>query len=225
MSRLRALTDGVRLVNPEIITHENGGEYFIINILPSSRTIATTTTGKVMIRISDNCNSESSEELTDLAAEKNAFQWELVVAQKISLAQADADQIAFFLSNIKKSEKVSDFIRQKSDDEILEFYQLLSPEGYLTNLGVLWLGTAAQRARLSYPITFQFLVYNDREEKIREKKIPLSPLQSYAVAVGNRKGSCRANLCQPANQRAFSGIGKRLSQGGHQGIVGQQHCS
>lgn len=170
MSRLRALTDGVGLVNPEIITHENGGEYFIINILPSSRTIATTTSGKVLIRISDNCYSVSSEELTDLAAEKNAFQWELVVAQKITLAQADADQIAFFLSNIKKSEKVSDFIRQKSDDEILEFYQLLSPEGYLTNLGVLWLGTAAQRARLSYPITFQYLVYNDREEKIREKK-------------------------------------------------------
>lgn len=170
MSRLRSLTDGVGLVNPEIITHENGGEYFIIKILPSSRTIATTTSGKVLIRISDNCYSVSSEELTDLAAEKNAFQWELVVAQKITLAQADGEQVAFFLSNIKKSEKVSDFIKQKSDGEILEFYQLLSPEGYLTNLGVLWLGTPAQRARLSYPITFQYLVYNDRGEKIREKK-------------------------------------------------------
>lgn len=170
MSRLRSLTDGVGLVNPEIISHENGGEYFIIKILPSSRTIATTTSGKVLIRISDNCYSVSSEELTDLAAEKNAFQWELVVAQKITLAQADAEQVAFFLSNIKKSEKVSDFIKQKSDSEILEFYQLLSPEGYLTNLGVLWLGAPAQRARLSYPITFQYLVYNDRGEKIREKK-------------------------------------------------------
>lgn len=170
MSRLRSLTDGVGLVNPEIITHENGGEYFIIKILPSSRTIATTTSGKVLIRISDNCHSVSSEELTNLAAEKNAFQWELVVAQKINLALADVEQVAFFLSNIKKSEKVSDFIKQKSDGEILEFYQLLSPEGYLTNLGVLWLGTPAQRARLSYPITFQYLVYNDRGEKIREKK-------------------------------------------------------
>ncbi len=170
VSRLRSLTDGVGLVNPEIITHENGAEYFVIKILPSSRTIATTTSGKVLIRISDNCYTVRSEELTDLAAEKNAFQWELVVAQKITLQQADIEQINFFLTHIKKSEKVSDFIKQKVDNEILEFYQLLSPEGYLTNLGVLWLGTPAQRARLSYPITFQYLVYNEREEKIREKK-------------------------------------------------------
>lgn len=170
VSRLRSLTDAVGLVNPEIKIHSNGGEYFEIKILPSSRTIATTTSGKVLIRISDNCYTVRSEELTDLAAEKNAFQWELVVAQKITLPQADPEQTIFFLSNIKKSEKVSDFIRQKSDTEILEFYQLLSPEGFLTNLGVLWLGTPAQRARLSYPITFQYLVFNDKGEKIREKK-------------------------------------------------------
>jgi ATP-dependent DNA helicase RecG len=81
VSRLRSLTDGVGLVNPEIITHLNGGEYFTIIVLPSSRTIATTTSGKVLVRISDNCYPVKSEELTDLAAEKNAFQWELVVAQ------------------------------------------------------------------------------------------------------------------------------------------------
>ena len=170
VSRLRTLTSGVGLVNPEIITHENGGEYFIIKVLPSARTIATTTSGKVLIRISDNCYSVRSEELTDLAAEKNAFQWELVVVQKTTLAQADQTQIDFFITHIRKSEKVSDFIKEKSDTEILEFYQLLSPEGYLTNLGILWLGTSAQRARLSYPITFQYLVYNDKGEKIREKK-------------------------------------------------------
>lgn len=170
VSRLRSLTDGVGLVNPEVIKHKNGGEYFIVNILPSSRTIATTTSGKVFVRITDNCYAVKSEELTDLASEKNAFQWELVVAQKLSIEQADTEQIKFFISHIRKSEKVSDFIKDKSDVEIFEHYQLLSPEGLLTNLGVLWLGTPAQRARLSYPITFQYLVYNEREEKIREKK-------------------------------------------------------
>jgi len=170
VSRLRSLTDGVGLVNPEKIKHANGGEYFIINILPSTRVIATTSAGKVLIRIADHCYPVKSEELTDLAAEKNAFQWELVVAQKITLPQADTEQYSYFIYHIMKSEKVSDFIKEKSDSEILEHYQLLSPEGYLTNLGVLWLGTPAQRARLSYPITFQYLVYNEREEKIREKK-------------------------------------------------------
>jgi len=170
VSRLRSLTDGVGLANPEIIQHNNGGEYFVINILPSSRIIATTSSGKVFIRITDNCYAVKSEELTDLAAEKNAFQWELVVAQKVTIQQADAEQYNFFVNNIRKSNKVSDFIREKSDIEILEHYQLISPEGFLTNLGILWLGTSAQRARLSYPITFQYLVYNEREEKIREKK-------------------------------------------------------
>ena len=170
ISRLRGLTDGVAIANPEIITHDNGGQYFFFRIMPSNRLIATTSTGKVFIRISDNCYPVKSEELTDLAAEKNAFQWELVVAQKILLAQADNAQIEYFLNNIKKSEKVSDFVKDKSDNEILEFYQLLSPEGFLTNLGILWLGTLAQRARLSYPITFQYIVYNEKEEKIRKKE-------------------------------------------------------
>lgn len=169
ISRLRSLTDSVGLANPEVHKHVNGGEYFSFKILPSSRVIATTTSGKVLIRITDNCYTVRSEELTDLAAEKNAFQWELVVAQKITLSQADLSQVQFFITHIRKSEKVSDFVKEKTDTEILEHYQLLSPEGFLTNLGVLWLGTSAQRARLSYPITFQYIVYNDREEKIRKK--------------------------------------------------------
>lgn len=38
----------------------------------------------------------------------------------------------------------------------------------LTNLGILWLGTPAQRARLSYPVTIQYIVYNELDEKIRK---------------------------------------------------------
>lgn len=170
VSRIRSLTNGVAIVNPEVFQHKNGGEYFSLRVLPSTRTIATTSTGKVFIRITDNCYPVGSEELTDLAAEKNAFQWELVVAQKIRFSQSDADQIQFFIQKIKASERVSDFIKEKPDREILEFYQLIDEEGFLTNLGVLWLGSPSQRARLTYPISFQYLVYNEMGEKIREKK-------------------------------------------------------
>lgn len=170
VSRIRDLTNGVGIVNPEIHKHQNGGEYFTLKVLPATRTIATTSSGKVLIRITDNCYTVGSEELTDLAAEKNAFQWELVVAQKIKLVKADATQIDFFIQKIKASERVSDFIKEKADLEILDFYQLVNEDGFLTNLGVLWLGTPAQRARLAYPITFQYLVYDTRGEKIREKK-------------------------------------------------------
>jgi ATP-dependent DNA helicase RecG len=168
MNRLRSLTNGVGLVNPEAHIHENGGEYFTIKILPSNRLIATTSSGKVLVRISDNCHPVSSQELTDLAAEKNAFQWELIVTQKIGLHQADQEQIRFFIKNIRASEKVSDFIKEKPDQDLLGFYQLIDDAGLLTNLGVLWLGTPSQRARISYPITFQYIVYNEKEEKIRK---------------------------------------------------------
>jgi ATP-dependent DNA helicase RecG len=170
VKRLRSLTDGVGMVNPELIKHENGGEFIRIIILPSTRSIATTSSGKVLIRISDNSYSVGSEELTDLAAEKSAFQWEIITTQKIHFNQIDKQNLDSFLSDISKSEKVSDFIKSKEPSEILTFYQMLNSELYLTNLGILWLGTPAQRARLCYPLTVQYIVYNDREEKIRKKE-------------------------------------------------------
>lgn len=170
VKKLRSLTDGVGLVNPEIIKHDNGGEYFIIRIFPSTRVIATTSSGKILIRISDSCFPIDSTELTNLASEKTAFQWEIIAPQKITLEQADSKQVIQFIADIKKSDKVSDFIKQQDDLEILSFYQLVSQDNFLTNLGVLWLGTPSQRARLSYPITVQYIVYNDREEKIRKKE-------------------------------------------------------
>lgn len=170
VKKLRSLTDGVGLVNPEIKVHETGGEFFVIRILPTTRTIATTSSGKVLIRISDSCYPVGSEELTNLAAEKSAFQWEIVVSQKITLLQVSSENIESFIKDIRNSDKVSEFIKGKDITEILGFYQMLNEEGYLTNLGLLWLGTPAQRGRLSYPITIQYIVYNGQEEKVRKKE-------------------------------------------------------
>jgi len=149
--KLRSLTDGVGLVNPEIITHANGAEYFVIRVFPSLRTIATTSSGRVFIRISDNSCPVGSDELTNLAAEKSAFQWEIIASQKITLEQIDKDSLTHFIDDIRRSDKVSDFIKNKEIPELLGFYQMIDPDGFVTNLGVLWLGTPAQRARLNYP--------------------------------------------------------------------------
>ncbi|HRN47060.1 MAG TPA: ATP-binding protein [Agriterribacter sp.] len=170
LKSLRQLTDGVSIVSNDITTHQNGGEYFVLNIQPSTRVIATTSSGKVFIRISDNCYPVGGDELTNLAAEKTAFQWEIIAPQKITVHEADETKIKSLLADLRVSEKVSSFIKEKTDDEILSHYQLLSPEGSLTNLGVLWLGKPSQIARLSYPVTVQYIVYNDREEKIRKKE-------------------------------------------------------
>jgi ATP-dependent DNA helicase RecG len=73
------------------------------------------------------------------------------------------------MTPLKASEKVSDFIKNKETKEILEFYQLLSLDGFLTNLGILWLGKPQQRAALSYPVTIQYIVYNEKRKKSGKK--------------------------------------------------------
>ena len=163
---LRNLTDGVGLVNPELHTHENGAEYFMIQIYPSKQLIATTTEGKVFMRVGDECVPVKGEELTRLAHEKGAFQWELVV-KKTELSQIDSVEIRKFISEIQNSSRVSPFIKDKSDEDILDYYNLVE-EGFLTNLGILWLGNFKQRSRLNYPLTVQYIVYNENEEKVRK---------------------------------------------------------
>lgn len=176
VKKLRSHTDGVGIIQQEITTHSNGGQFFELKILPSLKTIATTSTGKVFVRISDNCFPVSSDELTQLAVEKTAFQWELATVQKIRLLDADANKIKLFLDDIRQSQKVSDFIKNKEDTEILEFFQLIDKDFHLTNLGVLWLGNHFQRARLSYPLTVQYIVYNEFDEKIRKHEWHLNHL-------------------------------------------------
>lgn len=56
-----------------------------------------------------------------------------------------------------------------TDEEVIEHYNLIDGER-ATNLGVLWLGTASQRSRISYPITVQYIVYNNLEQKVRKEE-------------------------------------------------------
>jgi ATP-dependent DNA helicase RecG len=167
VSRLRELTDGVAIANPQIFTHENGGNYIQLHILPSQRTIATTTSGKVFIRFTDKCYPISSEELTNLASEKTAFQWELV-PHKINVSQIEVTSVNSFCTDIRNSKKVSDFIKGLSNLDILRHYQFIDENSNLSNLGILWLGTPMMRARLSYPLTIQYIVYNGDGEKVRK---------------------------------------------------------
>ncbi len=163
---LRSLTDSVGLVNPILETDENGSEYLILQIHPSLKTIATTSDGKVFVRVGDECTPVKGEELTRLAHEKDAFQWELILT-KIKLTDVKQDAINAFLTDIMNSSSVSDFIKEQNPIDILEYYRLIDGE-QLTNLGVLWLGDFKQRSRLNYPITVQYIVYDDQENKIRK---------------------------------------------------------
>lgn len=166
VTRLRSLTFNVGIGNPEIITHEKGGKYIQLVILPSLNAIATTSEGKIYIRIVDKCEPVRSEDIVHLSAQKNSFQWELV-KKSITLNEIPDHIKSDFVNAIRLSNKTSSFIKEKNDEEILEYYNLIT-NGRLTNLGVLWLGNHKQKSYLSYPLTVQYIVYNDMEVKIRK---------------------------------------------------------
>jgi len=164
ITKLRSLCYNVGLILLDVETHHNGGQYFGIKVLPSLKSIATTSDGKILIRVGDQCQPVRGEDLVRLASEKDAFQWELQ-SRNISINNVSPEALRWFANEIRMSDRVKLFVKELSDIEIAEHYNLIQ-EGSLTNLGVLWLGDAIQRSRIAYPLTVQYIVYDELEKKI-----------------------------------------------------------
>ncbi len=167
ITRLRSLCFNVGLVLNSIETHVNKGQYFSITVHPTLKSIATTADGKIYIRVGDQCQAARSEDIVRLANEKDAFQWELQI-RNISIDQIPENNILNFAGGIRASDRVKQAIKDLTDIEIIEHYNLLEG-GKLTNLGILWLGTSSQRSRLVYPLTVQYIVYDEQEKKVRKE--------------------------------------------------------
>ena len=168
VTRLRTLCFDVSLTASPVIKHPNGGQYFSIQVFPSLKSIATTSDGKIYIRIGDQCHAARNEDIHRIANEREAFHWELVTFKDITLKNIDPLTLRKFADEIRHSVKVKPHIKQMSDVELAEHYNL-SNNNCLTNLGLLWLGSAKQRGRIAYPITAQYIVYDDHENKVRKE--------------------------------------------------------
>ena len=147
---------------------ENGGEYIELTILPNKQTIASTSDGRYFIRISDNCQPVLPDELSRLASEKNAFIWEFQTNKKVSAHRCDPEKLKNFIMGIRNSERVSEFIKEKTDEELLDHY-FFKKDSFLTNLGILWIGTREDRASLLYAPSIQFVKYDQYDQKIRKE--------------------------------------------------------
>lgn len=167
VTRLKSLCFNVGFLLGEIETHANGSSFFSITVYPTLKSVATTADGKIYIRIGDQCQPARSEDIVRLASEKDAFQWELQ-PRNVLFTEVPQTNIEWFATEIRKSDRVKNNIKELSDIEIIEHYNLID-KGKLSNLGVLWLGTAAQRSRLVYPLTVQYIVYDELEKKIRKE--------------------------------------------------------
>jgi ATP-dependent DNA helicase RecG len=168
VTKLRSLCFNVALTGSDIFIHSNGSQYFIINVFPSMKSIATTSDGKIYLRIADKCEPVRSEDIHRLANEKQAYQWELVCPKTVKRNDIDTANLTDFTTKIRRSDRVKEHIKQMTDWEIVENYNFVDGD-YLTYLGILWLGNAKQRSRISYPITVQYIVYDGIERKIRKE--------------------------------------------------------
>ncbi len=153
----------------DILSDENGSQYFVIYVHPSMKTIASTSSGKLFVRIADKCEPVRMEDIQRLAEEKGSYQWEINPTKYFWNENAVLDNLKAFATEIRNSPRVKNHIKQLDDFEIAENYHLIDGEK-LTNLGIIWLGTPKQRAGLCYPLTVQYIVYNAMEEKVRKEE-------------------------------------------------------
>jgi len=143
----------------------NGGEVLALDIFPCRQTIASTSDGRYYLRVADESRPLLPEDLPRLVAEKDAYTWELQTTLRLPESKADPAKTHALLGDLRKSQRVSEFVRQKEDLELLEYFSLLR-DGLLTNLGVLWIGSQSDRTRLLYPPAIQFIKYDQQEQKV-----------------------------------------------------------
>lgn len=168
VKRINELTINVA-VRPEVVTAANGGHYIDLHVFPSQVSIASTTKGQYLIRDHDESRVLLPDELSRLISDKPSYNWETKVSLNIHRSQADKRKLSDFVDDVRSSGRVSDFVKEKSEEELLVYYQMTDDNGYLTNLGVLWLGKPEHRARLLYSPIVQYIKYDENENKVDKK--------------------------------------------------------
>lgn len=149
------------------LTSGNGGEYVEIHVFRNEQSIASTSDGRYFIRVSDETRRLLPDDLSRLMAEKNSFFWELQTTRRVPAQGCDDAKLADFVRRVRASDRVSEFVRGKSDEELLEHYMFVR-SGLLTNLGILWIGRREDRAALLYAPEIQCIKYDERGRKVRK---------------------------------------------------------
>ena len=90
-----------------------------------------------------------SEDIQNMMETKGNYQWE-ILKTKFKVDSNILLTLTRLANRIRKSERAKASIQQMDDMEIGELYHLID-DGFVTNLGVLWLGTPKQRSSICYP--------------------------------------------------------------------------
>jgi ATP-dependent DNA helicase RecG len=144
----------------------NGSSYLELTV-PRSASVASTTDGRYFLRVADQSKPVTGDDVLRLASERAAWPWETLTSLQVPRAAADAAQLRNLLALLRASDRVKPSVLEKTDDELLDHYQLCAGP-WLTHLGVLCIGTPAQRAHLAAAPVVQAIRYDEQGRKIQK---------------------------------------------------------
>lgn len=153
-------------VLPDVALASNGGQYIELRI-PRATAVASTTDGRYFLRVADQSKPVTGDEVMRLASERSALPWETQTTLHVPRTETDVAKRDKLLAALRVSDRVKPSVKEKSDDELLDHYQLAQGSN-LTNLGVLSLGRQHHRAQLTTAPVIQFIKYDEHGQKVNK---------------------------------------------------------
>jgi ATP-dependent DNA helicase RecG len=153
-------------VLPRVAGASNGGQYIELSV-PRTLAVASTTDGRYFLRVADQSRPVTGEDVMRLASERSALPWETQTTLQLPRVEADALQRKLLLLALRASDRVKASVKEKTDDELLDHYQL-TRGSLLTHLGVLCLGHQHQRAQLATAPVVQFIKFDELGQKVNK---------------------------------------------------------
>lgn len=175
--RIGELTVNVQ-VAPQIISAENKGQYIELSVARAMG-VASTSDGRYFLRIADGCKPVVGDDVMRLINDRASLPWEAMISLHISRSTVDSKKMDDLLKNLRASDRVKSSVKEKTDQELLDHYGLADRD-YLTNLGILLIGVAADRARLGVSPIVQFIKYDELGNKVHKLQwddYQLSPVE------------------------------------------------
>lgn len=153
-------------VLPDVVTAPNGGQYIELRV-PRALAVASTTDGRFFLRVADQSKPVTGDDVMRLASERSALPWETQTTLHVPRGEVDGGKSDKLLRALRASDRVKASVKEKSDDELLDHYQLTQGQA-LTNLGVLCLGRQHHRAQLTTAPVIQFIKYDEHGQKVNK---------------------------------------------------------
>ena len=153
-------------VLPDVTIAPNGGQYIEL-LIPRAMAVASTTDGRYFLRVADQSKPVTGDDVMRLASERSALPWETQTTLHVPRTEIDPAKRDKLLEALRASDRVKPSVKEKSDDELLDHYQLAQGPN-LTNLGVLSLGRQHHRAQLTTAPVIQFIKYDEHGQKVNK---------------------------------------------------------